>query len=825
MSRPVANPDATQPTAQGAAPGTASDVLIADNAPKRTHVTADLLHAAFALLVGALVLVFALYLRGITTGVESDAHTAAKAVEWLLDLPASLLQQLVVLIVVGMVLIQLIVNREWLQSACSVGSLLLGFAAVWGASALISQYGSPMLISSVQSAGTESGPWLLPDFYAAIAAFLTTAGPRRTRSSIKWGWNILIIGAVLLIISSWNSVTGVIVSICIGRVVGLCARFAIGTQSTGIWGMQVVHALQSIGLHPRELRRRHLDEAADHVLYATLEDDMVENSRIYELRDEDGTPYVVSVLDNQRHFAGYLNQIWQLIRLSGVAVRHDRSAISANHHHYAMMLGVHDLGLTTLRPYGVADSSESSVLVLHESPKATPCDVQGMTDADMRHLMRYINTAHRRGFTHRNITQNALARLDDGTLFLCGWQNGDYASGSTNVALDKVELLSLFATVFGVERTVAAAREAWGDATLINLIPFVQKAAVPAATRALPGWDKTLLEQLRKTMSALAPEEVSESLEQVTLSRFNARSFFAITLLVIAVGVVLTQMKPNEMIKAARDANIWMMLLVMGFSFLAWVGSAVSLGGFMNADRRNSLGLLCSQMAAGFTAVSMPAGIGPAFVNLQFLRKSGYRSTVATAIMSAVWAVQAAVTVVLLLVIGIVNGRSTLSGMIPTNMLIFVVAGVALIVSVAMAIPPVRKKVTDKYLPIAKAYARSLLETLTQPKEVAICAAGGLLLNLATGFGFWAALLAFGYHTNPIETTFIFLLANTLGSAVPTPGGLGAVEAALSVAFTAVGVPSTIAISATLVYRIAFYWLRIPIGALAMKWLDRHNLI
>ena len=55
-----------------------------------------------------------------------------------------------------------------------------------------------------------------------------------------------------------------------------------------------------------------------------------------------------------------------------------------------------------------------------------------------------------------------------------------------------------------------------------------------------------------------------------------------------------------------------------------------------------------------------------------------------------------------------------------------------------------------------------------------------------------------------------FLLANTLGSAVPTPGGLGAVEAVLSVAFTAVGIPSSIAVSATLVYRIAFYWLRIP---------------
>ena len=71
----------------------------------------------------------------------------------------------------------------------------------------------------------------------------------------------------------------------------------------------------------------------------------------------------------------------------------------------------------------------------------------------------------------------------------------------------------------------------------------------------------------------------------------------------------------------------------------------------------------------------------------------------------------------------------------------------------------------------------------------------------------------------------MFLLANALGSAVPTPGGLGAVEAALTFAFTSVGVPPAVALSATLVYRGAFYWLRIPLGALAMKWLDRHNLI
>ena len=77
----------------------------------------------------------------------------------------------------------------------------------------------------------------------------------------------------------------------------------------------------------------------------------------------------------------------------------------------------------------------------------------------------------------------------------------------------------------------------------------------------------------------------------------------------------------------------------------------------------------------------------------------------------------------------------------------------------------------------------------------------------------------------PAETTFIFLLANTWAPRFPLLAVWVPWRPVLSVAFTAVGIPSSIAVSATLVYRIAFYWLRIPVGALAMKWLDMHNLI
>lgn len=57
------------------------------------------------------------------------------------------------------------------------------------------------------------------------------------------------------------------------------------------------------------------------------------------------------------------------------------------------------------------------------------------------------------------------------------------------------------------------------------------------------------------------------------------------------------------------------------------------------------------------------------------------------------------ITVVLLLLIGIFTGRNTLSGMIPTNTLIIAIAVVALAISVIMAIPSVRRKIANKYLP------------------------------------------------------------------------------------------------------------------------------
>ena len=135
-------------------------------------------------------------------------------------------------------------------------------------------------------------------------------------------------------------------------------------------------------------------------------------------------------------------------------------------------------------------------------------------------MLRFLSVANKRGYTHRRITPDTLARLESGTPIIAGWQNGDDASAAPNIALDQVQLLLLLAVLIGPERAVTAGRDVLGDDTMISLTPFIQKAAVPAGTRALPGWNKHIVDDMRAEMRALAPQETAE--RGVTVSALRA---------------------------------------------------------------------------------------------------------------------------------------------------------------------------------------------------------------------------------------------------------------------------------------------------------------
>jgi len=71
----------------------------------------------------------------------------------------------------------------------------------------------------------------------------------------------------------------------------------------------------------------------------------------------------------------------------------------------------------------------------------------------------------------------------------------------------------------------------------------------------------------------------------------------------------------------------------------------------------------------------------------------------------------------------------------------------------------------------------------------------------------------------------VYLTGSALGSIVPTPGGLGAVEAALTAGLRAAGVAGGVAVSGVLLFRLLTFWLPVPAGWAALKYLERQQLL
>ena len=89
----------------------------------------------------------------------------------------------------------------------------------------------------------------------------------------------------------------------------------------------------------------------------------------------------------------------------------------------------------------------------------------------------------------------------------------------------------------------------------------------------------------------------------------------------------------------------------------------------------------------------------------------------------------------------------------------------------------------------------------------------------------YLSLNAFGNTLGFAAVGAIYLTGSAVAMAAPTPGGLGAIEAALSAGFVAAGVSSTVAVPAVFLYRLVTFWLPIAPGYLTFNWMRRTEYV
>jgi undecaprenyl-diphosphatase len=102
---------------------------------------------------------------------------------------------------------------------------------------------------------------------------------------------------------------------------------------------------------------------------------------------------------------------------------------------------------------------------------------------------------------------------------------------------------------------------------------------------------------------------------------------------------------------------------------------------------------------------------------------------------------------------------------------------------------------------------------------------GSALVTFAYIGALAASVQAFGGGPGLVVLGAVYLGAAALAAVAPTPGGLGAIEAALVAGLTGVGVPPGPAVSAVVLYRLATYWLPVLPGWLCWRFLQHRELV
>ena len=789
---------------------------IIDRAPKRMRDWGDLAKLSIFLILSALVVISSLWLKNTTNSIESDVKRVSYPFSWLVLLPLSLLFNIVLSAIVIAVFIQLLFKRMWIPALSSALALIGGFCVSVICAHLFFIY----RLDSFLGAGSSfrAGSF---DASLTVMAFLTASNGRSMRNKLGWAWKVYYCALAIVVIASLSTVPAALMAIFTGAWIGMALRLAFGTPGSGAWGEQLAAGLAGCGMQVERLER--IEPSSPQKICC----DGAKRSRYYSLSSK-GKRYLMVVNDEQQHSLRYLKQMWDAVKMEGLTIRHDRSVEAMAERHYTILLDLKDMGAPAPRPARVGSVSDSAFMVfdLPSSPSSLITS-SAMEESDIKSLVSYLNSLHEKGITHRNISPSSLARNGEGEPFLIGWAGGDVISGSAHKKIDMIQLLAVLSTFGGVEKTVEIAKEVLGASALATLFPYAQTIVIPKSTRREKGWRKKVLKPLKSALEGIARDE-DKMLQTVRLARFNIRRFITVLLVTIALVVVFTQLNFKQVIKAIEGANPWWSLAACAIGLVAWTGSATAFGVFIDKSKRKKhhLGILGTQAVASFAAVSMPAIAGPIAVNITFLRKIGYSNTEATAIASADTVTEFSTTILMFIILGFFTGQNVFHNLIPNKMIIIVTAGVlAGLVALAMAIKPARDWIRKKCLPVLKSYGSMLGKLLSHPLTLLISMAGSIVQNTALDMAFWFSLLAFGYHLNFIETLFLFLFANGVGSAVPTPGGLGAIETVLSTTFIGIGVPGAIAVSATLLFRLATYWLRMALGALYMKYMEKKQLL
>lgn len=855
--------------------------------PARVHRPSDLMRLLVGVLAVAVILAIAAFAHGTTSGFAQDIDKGTGQAPDLLTKFAGLASSIAILLVPVAFAIERLIKRDGLRIADGVLAAVLAHGVTLATDLWVAK-AAPQSIQEALTTVSPGDIHALTDpvhgYLAPVIAYMTAVGmSRRPRWRVVL-WVVLLLDAFAMLVTGYTTPFSIILTVLIGWTVAYGTLYAVGSPNVRPTGQTLLAGLRHVGFHPVSASREEAHEGTTENgdrgrrYFVTLEDGPPLDVTVVD-REQQAQGFFYRVWRRLT-----LRGITQRRSLQSLRQALEQEALLA---YAAIAAGANAPKLIATSKLGPDAVMLVYEHVGGRSLDSLPDEE--ITDELMRDTWHQVQALQSRRIAHRRLAGDAILVDRSGTVVLTDLRGGEIAAGDLVLRMDIAQLLTTLGLRAGAERTVASAVGVLGPDTIADCLPLLQPIALTRTTRATlrklgreraqrereavleasskakqtrieettagdtgkasvraekksekaerqaekraldealeEAREEDLLTQIRHQVLRIRPQA---PVEPARLERIRPRTLISFIAGAIGAYFLLSQLTHIDFGAIVGEAEWGWVGLAVLFSALSYVAAAMSLLGFV-PERVPFMRAVAAQVAGSFVKIVAPAAVGGVALNTRFLQRAGVRPGLAVASVGASQLFGMGSHILLLLTFGYLTGTEKTPSLSPSRTVIAGLLTVAVLVLVVTSIPFLRKFVVTRVRSLFAGVVPRMLDVLQRPRKLLTGIGGMLLLTACFVMCLDASIRAFGDETTTTislaSVAVVFLAGNALGSAAPTPGGVGAVEATLTVGLIAVGLPKEVAAPAVLLYRLLTLWLPVLPGWLFFNHLTRKGAL
>ncbi len=855
--------------------------------PARVHRPSDLLRTLLGILGMALVLAIAAFAHGTTAGLEKDiGHGANQAPPLLIDF-AGLTAGVAVLVLPVAFAFERLIKRDGLRIADGVLAAVLAHGVSLAMDLWVAG-GAPGSLREALTQPAPGGTFSDPvhGYLAPVIAYMTAVGmARRPRWRVAM-WCVLLLDAFAVLVGGYTTPFSIILTVLIGWAVAYGTLYAVGSPNVRPTGQHLLAGLRRVGFNPVSAMRAeepedehgHGDRGRRYLV--TLEDGPPLDVTVVD-REQQAQGFFYGVwqrltlrtITPPRSLQSLRQALEQEALLAYAAIAAGANApkliATSELGPDAVMLVYEHVGgrpLHALPDEAITDELlagawhqvqalqsrriahrrlDSDALLVDRNGTVFLTDLRSgeiaAGDVVLRmDIAQLLTTLGLRVGAERSVTAAvevlgpdavagslpllqplALGRGTRATLRQLARERAQRhreavleASQAAKEAKEARE-----AETREAQEAAGGPETAVGDRKTAKAEKQAEKRAIEEALE--DAREEDLLSQIRQQVLLVRPQA---PIQPERLERIKPRTLVSFCAGAFAAYFLLSQFTHLKLGALVGEANWIWVIFALVFSAVTYLAAALSLLGFV--PEKVPLGrTVLAQVAASFVKLVAPAAVGGVALNTRFLQRAGVRPGLAVASVGASQLFGLASHIVLLLTFGYITGTERTPALSPSRTVIAGLLTAAVLVLVVTAIPVLRKFVSTRVRSLFAGVVPRMLDVLQRPKKLLAGIGGTLLLTAANVMCLDSAIRAFGGELSYASIAVVFLAGNALGSAAPTPGGVGAVEAALIAGLTFAGLPYETAAPAVLLFRLMVFWLPVLPGWVAFTHLTRKEAL